>query len=369
MFNESISSIVYHFTSTIKAFKIIKNGEFNLSPTFIHPNNVESRFSGKFYYLSTTRSKLGHFHQGENVGVMFKLNGDRIGQRHTGIPVSYYSELGSNFNDEMEDRVLSDKPTLSLNGIVSEIDIIIDADHIQETHTKIAYFIYVHGKKNGIPVNIYTDRKAFLTSNKKHALSHNTIMKFKHGTLPKESGTASNDLKELISVYHKPYENLNKKEMMVRNEIIKNPDFVASIRNDIDRYVQSNEQRQYVITIGKILKKENLENIKEFIVFLKNKFISEDDERSRKQRMDYAKKVYKENSAVIDHINDVLEQTAKFNRGYFGDSSDDIIAMKLDKFISIMEKLNIISDRSYLLWFDEYGIAEDSYRTLFGLDL
>lgn len=145
MFNESISPIVYHYTSHVNAYNILKNGMFRMSPTFIHPSNVEGDASNKFYYLSTTRSKLGHFHQSEISGVIFKIDGTKVNQRLKGKQVRYYHELG--INDEMEDRILSDKPTLSIDGIVTGIDVLISIEHSNKTFNNIAYFIYVYGKK------------------------------------------------------------------------------------------------------------------------------------------------------------------------------------------------------------------------------
>lgn len=367
MFTESVSSIVYHFTSLRKAYNIIVQGEFRLSPTFIHPSNVETRFSKNYYYLSTTRSKLGNFHQSEHMGAMFKLDGDKINRNHKGIAVDYYADLGG--SKEMEDRIISNKSTLPFKNNVLSIDILLSEEYMTDIDARIAFFIYVYGKKNGIPVLVYTNRRAFINSDKRKALSYDIIKTFKNGETIPSFEQKRHQLKELIGLYHKPYHKLNKEELTVRNEIIKNPDFKYSIRTDLDSQVSSLGGKSYIKKIGEILKKEKMRSYVELLNLLRERFIHEDEKRQMDARKNAATNNYNKNKALHNHIIKVLDGDESFDRSYFNGIDDELLIMHIDKIIRTLEQLNLISPRAKLVWYDEYGISEDAYRTLFNIDV
>lgn len=365
MFNESVSTIVYHYTTHVNAFNILKNGEFRMSPTFIHPSNIEGNKSNKFFYLSTTRSKLGHYHQSEISGVIFKLDGDKINQRHKGSQVNYYSDL--KINDEMEDRILSDKPTLSTKNIIMSIDVLISPKHSNDTINTITYFVYVYGKKNGIPVNVYTDPKSMNTNNIKNALSFDAIKQLKAGTYTPTDDRRDTDIPKIVALYHKSYGQLNKDELKVRNEIIKNPDFHTSIRHDLDTLKNTNGGMHTLNNISKILKKEKLTTYKELLEVLKERFLGEDKIRQREQRQQYALNRYKKDKAMFDHILNVLNDEVEFNMDYMNVTSEDALYMKIPNMLDILEKLDMIPERIKLIWYDDYGMSEDGYRKFFNM--
>ena len=366
MFNESVSSIVYHYTSHVNAFNILKNGEFRMSPTFIHPSNIEGNKSKKFFYLSTTRSKLGHYHQTEISGVIFKLNGDKINQRHKGTQVNYYSDL--KINDEMEDRILSDKPTLDIKNIILGIDVLISPKHSNDTFNNITYFIYAYGKKHGIPVNVYTNLTDINTNNVKNTLSFQAIKDLKNGKLEIDINHADTDIPYIIGLYHKSYDNLNQNELKIRNEIIKNPDFHYSIKRDFDILKNTNGGISLMKNISIILKKEKLSTYKELLALLKERFLKEDEKRQKEQRLQYAKNRYNKDKFQFDHILSVLNDEVEFKPEYL-EVSEEALSMKISSMLDTLEKLDMIPERIKLIWYDDYGMVEDGYRKFFKLDI
>lgn len=363
MFQESISSIVYHYTSLVNGFNILKNGEFRLSPTFIHPSNIEGNQAKKFFYLSTTRSKQGYFHQSEISGVIFKIDGDKVNQRHKGTQVRYYHDL--KINDEMEDRILSDNPTLSISNILLGIDVLISETHQNATFNNIAYFIYVYGKKNNIPVKVYTDAKAMNSNNTKKSLTFDAIKRLKDGKYTPTAELRDTDIPSLIGLYHKKYDDLNRDELKVRNEIIKNPDFHISIRRDFDTLRNTNGGVNLLKSISRILKKENLETYKELVHLLKERFSKEDDKRQKEQRLKHAKNSFNKERFKYEHILNVLRDKEQFDRDYLEINDDELLYMKISNMLDILEKLDLIPERIYTIWYDEYGMTEDGYRKFF----
>lgn len=350
-----------------KAYNIIVQGEFRLSPTFIHPSNVETKFSKNYYYLSTTRSKLGNFHQSENIGVMFKLDGDKINRNYKGIAVDYYSGLGG--SKEMEDRIVSNKSTLPFKSNVLSMDILLSEEYMTDIDARIAFFIYVYGKKNGIPILVYTDRRAFINSDKRKALSYDIIKTFKSGETIPLFEPKKHQLKELIGLYYKPYHKLSKEELTVRNEIMKNPDFKYSIRTDLDGQVSSLGGKSYIKKIGDILKKEGMSSYVELLESLRERFLNEDEKRQLNVRMRAAKNNFDKNKSLHNHIIKVLDGNESFDRSYFNGIDDELLIMHIDKIIRTLEQLDLISSRAKLVWYDEYGITEDAYRILFNIDI
>jgi len=123
---EAISSKVFHFTKLSSALSILNNSEFKLGTSMLNRENDLSNHHN--YYLSTSRSKFGTYHTDEkqirfsNIysGVMFNLNGNYYNNTHKGFPISFYSPERRKTDpsiNEFEDRIVSDKPTLSIGGI------------------------------------------------------------------------------------------------------------------------------------------------------------------------------------------------------------------------------------------------------------
>jgi hypothetical protein len=155
-----ISNIVYHYTSLRNAGAILRDDKFNL--TFATGSDDTHQPKDKYYYLSTTRSRIGNYHVGSYIGVLFKLNGRKLQDNYIGNPVDYWGpkfkkvEPASN---EMEDRIWSDKPEIKpASKYVDELHVYYDTTHSKEP--KGLRDLLVQAKRKHIPYYVYTDRKA-----------------------------------------------------------------------------------------------------------------------------------------------------------------------------------------------------------------
>ena len=86
---ESLSRVAYHYTGLHAAEKILRSGEFQLSSTL---GSVEQQYAprGRPYFLSTTRTKTGGYHQGSKWrGAMFVLDGNWFNQHYKSGPIDY----------------------------------------------------------------------------------------------------------------------------------------------------------------------------------------------------------------------------------------------------------------------------------------
>lgn len=155
-----ISNIVYHYTSLWNAGKILKEDQFNL--TFITGSDDTHKPESKFYYLSTTRSRLGNYHAGSYIGVLFKLDGRKLQANYVGNPVDYWGREFRNAQptaNEMEDRIWSDKPEIKpATKYIDEIHVFYDTKFSKDP--KGLRDLLIQAKRKNIPYYVYTDRKA-----------------------------------------------------------------------------------------------------------------------------------------------------------------------------------------------------------------
>ena len=164
---ESLSRIAYHYTTPLPALKILKSGNFELSSAL---GSVEQQYmpQGKPYFMSTTRTKTGGYHQGAVTrGVMFVLDGDWFNQRYKSGPIDYWGNRGTGMRpSEAEDRIYSSEPTIPIGG-VSSVHVLLDtkeSDPEQKAHTQsVVRELLIAAKTRGIPAYFYNNKDAWLT--------------------------------------------------------------------------------------------------------------------------------------------------------------------------------------------------------------
>ena len=113
----AISPVLYHFTTIYKAANILKDDEFKLSSALGKKAEEEHVEGRKWYYLSTTRHRLGGYHKDtDNAGwLLMNLDGVGLAHNYSGKPIDYW---GENFRKvdptkmEAEDRIYSTKPVI-----------------------------------------------------------------------------------------------------------------------------------------------------------------------------------------------------------------------------------------------------------------
>ena len=163
---ESLSRVAYHYTGLHAAEKILKSGNFELSSA---PGSIEQQYAppGRPYFLSTTRTKTGGYHQGTIWrGVMFVLDGDWFNQRYKSGPVDYWGNRGTGMRaSEAEDRVFSAEPTIPVDG-VSAVHVFVDSNQPDSDNLRanraVARKVLIAAKTRGIAAYFYDDHKAWL---------------------------------------------------------------------------------------------------------------------------------------------------------------------------------------------------------------
>ena len=167
---ESLSRVVYHYTTLHAANKILQSGNFELSST---PGSVEQQYApaGRMYFLSTTRTKTGGYHQGSRWSkVMFVLDGNWFNQRYKSGPIDYWGDRAGAYSgrtSEAEDRVFSAEPTIPIDG-VSAVHVFVDTNELDSMNDNLAVNRamarkgLIAAKTRGIPAYFYTDHNAWL---------------------------------------------------------------------------------------------------------------------------------------------------------------------------------------------------------------
>lgn len=170
-----VSDILYHYTSMENTIAILKDNQFKLTVALSSDDKLKPK--QKFYYLSTTRSKVGSFHidSAGYFGVLLKLDGRKLQQTYKGNPVDYW---GPEFRkvapskNEMEDRVWADKPFIeSATKYIDEMHIYFGGAYREASEydrKKLATLVSLANQKH-IPFYIYTSEKAAKLLDKRHA--------------------------------------------------------------------------------------------------------------------------------------------------------------------------------------------------------
>ena len=163
---ESLSRVAYHYTNPMAALKILNSGEFQLSSAL---GSVEQQYMppGRPYFMSTTRTKTGGYHQGGmRRGVLFVLDGNWFNQRYRSGPIDYWGNRGTGMRaSEAEDRVYSAEPTIPTGGVTA-VHVYLNVkqdDAEQQAHDQsIVRELLIAAKTQGIPAYFYDRHDAWL---------------------------------------------------------------------------------------------------------------------------------------------------------------------------------------------------------------
>lgn len=190
---ESLSRIVYHYTNLASAAKIMQTGNFELSSTLGAQSEEQLGPKGYPYFLSTTRTKLGGFHEYISAGaVMFVLDGDWFNNHYKSKSVDYWGNRDSlqshHKQHEAEDRVFSKSPTIPIDG-VSAIHVLIKPDNSNENLGGWARTVFINAKRRGIKAYLYNDEKAWRALDTRHTvpLSKNPALRGPQARGPRPS--------------------------------------------------------------------------------------------------------------------------------------------------------------------------------------
>lgn len=159
--NESLTDVVYHFTSLLSCYKIVSSNTILLQSSFA--NDSDNFNTKQLYYLSTTREKNSNFGYSQRFsksGARITLNGRKLSQRYKAKPIDYwgasmgkqkyykgnysFKEKQQHSNGESEDRIFSYENSIrNAFDYIERIDILINAQN--ENHLFLVYKILLSG--------------------------------------------------------------------------------------------------------------------------------------------------------------------------------------------------------------------------------
>lgn len=231
---ESISPIVYHFTSTYQLQNILQENKFHASTTIGTPSDADVN-KGKFFFFSTTRSRsLGY--NGGNVKLV--LNGDRLNQRYKGSAVDYwgYEWRKQGGKNEMEDRLFVDSPVIpNASRYIIEIHVYERTSKYKPEISKVDFDTIMNKcKQYNIPIYFYDDEKYFKNETKEKAIDPYQIYDYKEPIVYPEDDR----IKELKALRTPIYETERIVALMCRN----NPEMYNKIIKDLklsEKHIES----------------------------------------------------------------------------------------------------------------------------------
>lgn len=278
---EGISPVVYHSTSFLNAYSILKSDEFRLSPTLV--DNEEAKHQKDFYFLSTSRHVLGSFHSNGFGGVLFVLDGNKLSHNYKGSAVDYFYQDEDDDVDEAEDRIFSSKPVIpNATKYIKEV-------HVSSTnseHRVLVRKIFAEAKLKNIPVYFYQDQRYWqqLRRNKavtelptKYKKAKATKQQFKPTDYEKRKARSSWDemskmFKPWIElIYKKNYEDLSDKAKKLADNARIPRRVEYALRSGLARSQGRGIETAHH-NLFKIMKRNKIKNFDELAEFLVNKW-------------------------------------------------------------------------------------------------
>jgi hypothetical protein len=194
---EGISPIVYHFTQVRNAADILVSNKFKLTATAQPSDDLAGKKRATLFFLSTTRSKIGHYTEINLEGVVLTLDGRKLMNNYSGKPVDYWGRDFRNVDqkiNEMEDRIWHTKQTIpNASKYIKSIHVLVRVEreklhnferargHTENTTglpvgTEIRWSsdfakremrrVWMQAKKRGIPIYFYDKKQNWLAQRK-----------------------------------------------------------------------------------------------------------------------------------------------------------------------------------------------------------
>jgi len=170
---ERVTDVVYHYTSTLNALRILQSGEFHLASVVGTKSEEQYAPEGHPYFLSLTRSRVGDYHRyvGSS-GVMFVLDGRWINARYKGAPIDYWDRAWLHSDGtrtrEAEDRVFSREPTIPITPVTGIHVLIKEQSEFRSPATRK---VLILAKQRDIPAWLYVDEDAWRLQDTRKAVS------------------------------------------------------------------------------------------------------------------------------------------------------------------------------------------------------
>lgn len=280
---ERLTSIVYRYVKLSEALAVLQDKEFKL--TSVVGNRVEEPINqGYKFYLSTTRSKAGSYHQSPQMGgVMFKLNGDFYNTKVKGVPLDYWSKSRSYSpkgpdRDEAEDRIMSNSPTLPIDGVLEMHMILPDTSKDPDNSFKQRVKEFVKLAKHlQIPTYLYTDLRSWVLQDKTKTISQKDHPIFTKGRIDIGNSRfgeyiepALNGVVELITKSDEKQLTPPAAKFLYNVRYYNTSDSVSNALSNANRSDRAGYQ--YTVKIVNFMHKHGLKNTQDLDAYLKNKW-------------------------------------------------------------------------------------------------
>lgn len=280
---EGATDILYHYTSTHNAAKVLRAGAFELSSVVGNKSEEQYAPPGMPYFFSTTRSRVGDYHRyAGSSAVMFVLNGQWLQQRYRVKPIDYWERAWQHAPDrtrESEDRVFSKDPTIPI-ACVTAVHVLLKEQH--EARSALTRDILITAKKQGLPAYLYTDEQAWRLQDTRRAVSPASVANTLKGDRPKgytpRPGRISPLEQWLELIYKKNKAELSPAADKLRYNLVyygsRYPEEDNGLGNDMSNARKPGEQEhEFAVKIIDIMKKNGLKTT----VDLKNAMVAKWD--------------------------------------------------------------------------------------------
>jgi hypothetical protein len=200
--------VLFHYTDTYAAKKILSSGNFELSSVVGNRSEEQYAPAGHPYFLSLTRTVTGDYHRWVSTGaVLFKLDGDWFNSRYIVKPIDYWERSWLHSNGtrsrESEDRVFSKTPEIPINAVTEVHVLLKEQSEVKSPSTRQ---LMISAKQRGLPVYFYTDEAAWRLLDKRKAKSPSKASDVLKGSTPSRIGSSrkpSDSVKQWVELVEK----------------------------------------------------------------------------------------------------------------------------------------------------------------------
>ena len=271
--------VTYHATEPEQLKSIFATGCIDLSPAI--GADIESKLSkGKYYYLSTMRTKTGRYMMGSGYvkkNAYLELDHDALTNNLKSTPVDYWG--GDPSYSEHEERLLSDNDKIcGIDKYIKSAHVLIDKRIVKENEEKyltMMMSLYLLASHHTTPVYFYTESSKYIAGKGGMSIDDyfKSIGKDKHDyyNLGRDRPHIENNIDAIIDFYggekisRDTYNALENLRWDVNSNYSK--DFIIDIKNDMTggrRQGGSDRDRENVKQLISIMKKYKSRSIEDF---------------------------------------------------------------------------------------------------------
>lgn len=284
LFEAAIANL-YHSTRLYNAAKVLEQGFFKLAASVGTGSELAHQKPGRFYYLSTTRSKVGDYtlHNYHIDGVVFNLNGDWLSQRYKVAPIDYWERMWlkrDGRTSEAEERVFSTEPTIPLpdppTKLITAIHVLYQGDKLDKDDTRPYWLrkLLTAAKLKGVPIHVYAEPKAWLAQDLRRTVDLKTLIGAPEPEMPKPWPRMPRDwFKSWRELYHKndiSTLSSDAKRMVDRLQRDYSGDMTRSLESDIHNQKSANDPA--LIKLLTIFRRLKINSAAQYVEYLKKKW-------------------------------------------------------------------------------------------------